>query len=75
MTTLLMNFVARITGMCLCQNGEQVDHVTELDFRNSNLKQVPHEIFQYAQTLTHLQLDSNTLSDLPKVRNSFFSLV
>ncbi|XP_039273671.2 uncharacterized protein LOC120347676 isoform X1 [Styela clava] len=55
-----------IFGMCLCQNGEQVDNVTDLDFRNCNLKQVPHDIFQYAQTLTHLQLDSNTLSDLPK---------
>ncbi|CAK8675867.1 unnamed protein product [Clavelina lepadiformis] len=55
-----------IFGQCLCGNGEGRELVTEIDYCNSNLKEVPSDIWDHADTLVTLLLESNTITELPK---------
>ena len=52
--------------MCM-RRQNQDDDTTGLDYRHSNLNDVPSDVFTHERTLEELRLDCNHIRDLPRV--------
>lgn len=57
--------------MCMHRQNKD-DDATSLDYRHSNLNDVPSDVFTHERTLEELRLDSNHIRDLPRVCYAWF---
>ena len=53
--------------LCGCCQRKDVEDVRELDYSHCSLTVVPSDVFQFERTLEELSLNSNQITQLPKV--------
>jgi len=58
--------------MCMRRQNKDDDAIS-LDYRHSNLSDVPSDVFTHERTLEELHLDSNHIRDLPRVCKVLFA--